>query len=187
VEDLDAGDFSLWLAATRATLRDGGDADVPCSGCTACCTSAQFVHIDPDETDTLAHIPSELLVPAPGRSAGHAVLGYDENGHCPMLRDGACSIYEHRPRACRMYDCRVFAATGIEPGVEKPRLVEHVRRWRFRVISDDDRTRRDAVREAAAAASGTAGAPAASPTQIALTAITGYERYLPPEVGVELR
>ena len=25
-----------------------------------------------------------------------------------MLVDDACSIYEHRPRACRTYDCRIF-------------------------------------------------------------------------------
>ncbi len=185
MEGLDAGDFSAWLEATRSTLRHRADADVPCGNCTACCTSAQFVHIDPDETDALAHIPAELLVPAPGRT-GHVVLGYDERGHCPMLRDGACSIYEHRPRACRMYDCRVFAATGVEPDADKPRLAEQVRRWRFRVPSDEDRTRFEAVRDAAAAAS-TDDDRGTSPTQIALSAIAGYERFLPPEVRVELR
>ena len=35
-------------------------------------------------------------------------------GHCPMLVDGRCSIYEHRPRTCRTYDCRVFPAAGLE-------------------------------------------------------------------------
>ena len=40
----------------------------PCRAvtCTACCTSSQFVHIEPDETDTLAHIPAALRFPAPG-------------------------------------------------------------------------------------------------------------------------
>ena len=86
--------------------------EVPCDGCTACCTSSQFVHIGPDETDTLARIPRRLLFPAPRLPAGHVLMGYDENGHCPMLVDGACSIYEHRPRTCRTYDCRVFPAAG---------------------------------------------------------------------------
>lgn len=91
---------------------------MPCGDCTACCTSSQFIHIAPDETETLGHIPDELLFDAPGFPAGHVVLGYDENGHCPMLVDGACSIYAHRPRTCRTYDCRIFPATGIDLGDE---------------------------------------------------------------------
>ena len=60
---------------------------MPCGTCTACCTSSQFVHIGPDEVDTLAHIPAELLFPAPRMPKGHVLLGYDERGHCPMLID----------------------------------------------------------------------------------------------------
>ena len=108
-----AGDFSSWLRAMQAAIREERDADVPCGTCTACCTSSQFVHIAPDETDTLSHIPSALLFPAPRLPRGHVLLGYDERGHCPMLVDGQCSIYEHRPRTCRTYDCRVFPASGL--------------------------------------------------------------------------
>jgi Fe-S-cluster containining protein len=112
---LAAGAFSAWLAGMRAALDGEADAVVPCAGCTACCTASQFVHIGPDETVTLAHIPPELLFPAPRLPRGHMVLGYDERGHCPMLVDGCCSIYEHRPRACRTYDCRIVPAAGVEP------------------------------------------------------------------------
>jgi len=118
---------------------------VPCDGCTACCTSSQFVHIEPDETETLALIPNELRFPAPGLPRGHVVLGYDENGHCPMLIDGACAIYEHRPRTCRTYDCRVFAATGVEPDPSQPEIAARVREWQFEI---DDGARWDAVRAA---------------------------------------
>jgi hypothetical protein len=83
--DLDAGDFSSWLVEIQAALRAERAAEVPCGGCTACCTSSQFVHVGPDETDTLAHIPAELLFPAPRMPEGHVLLGYDERGHCPML------------------------------------------------------------------------------------------------------
>ena len=113
-QPLPAGGFSTWLAGMQRALRGEQDSDVPCDGCTACCTSSQFVHIGPDETETLAHIPAELLFPAPRLPAGNVLLGYDENGHCPMLIDGECSIYEHRPRTCRTYDCRVFPAAGVE-------------------------------------------------------------------------
>jgi len=54
-----------WLGAMRAALRGERTAMFPCDGCTACCTSSQFVHIGPEETDTLAHIPRELVFPAP--------------------------------------------------------------------------------------------------------------------------
>lgn len=38
-------------------------------------------------------IPAELLFPAPGLPKGHVLLGYDANGHCPMLAEGGCSIF----------------------------------------------------------------------------------------------
>jgi Fe-S-cluster containining protein len=150
MDDLDAGDFSSWLASTQRAIGGEGDAEVPCDGCTACCRSSQFVHIGPDEADTLAHIPEELLFPAPHMSRGHVVLGYDERGHCPMLVENRCSVYAHRPRACRVYDCRVFRAAGLE--LEDPVKVEineRARRWRFHHPTARDREQHDAVRAAA--------------------------------------
>jgi Fe-S-cluster containining protein len=147
-QPLPAGSFSGWLASMRSALRGERDAAVPCDGCTACCTSSQFIHIEPDETDTLAHIPQALLFPAPGSPPGHVVLGYDDNGQCPMLIDNACSIYEHRPKTCRTYDCRLFAATGVEIDASKPAIAARVRRWRFTFATDDDRAAFAEVRAA---------------------------------------
>jgi len=48
----------------------------------------------------------------------------------------ACSIYEHRLRTGRTYDCRVFAAADVDPvadGVEKSLIAQQVRRWQFTV------------------------------------------------------
>ena len=73
-----------------------------------------FIHIAPAEKQTLRHIPRALLVAAPGRPRGYRLMGYDDQGRCPMLVEGDCSIYGDRPQTCRDYDCRVFAATGIE-------------------------------------------------------------------------
>jgi hypothetical protein len=132
----------------QAAVRGERDADVPCDGCTACCRSSQFVHIAPDETETLAHIPAGLLFPAPRSPRGHVVLGYDERGHCPMLAEGHCSIYQHRPRTCRTYDCRVLAAAGVfDDG--KPLIERRARRWRFTYPSATDRAGHGAVRAAA--------------------------------------
>lgn len=88
-----------------------------------------FVHIGPEETETIRRIPRALLFPAPGRPKGHFVLGYDERGHCPMLVDERCSIYDHRPRTCREYDCRVFAATGVVP--DQPDIAQRAAEWEF--------------------------------------------------------
>jgi uncharacterized protein len=144
---LPAGSLASWTRAMTEALGTHGTSDVPCGTCTACCTSSQFVHIGPDEVETLARIPDALRFPAPGLPAGHVVLGYDTRGHCPMLVDGACSIYAQRPRTCRTYDCRVFAAAAVQP--DKPAIAEQVRRWRFDVSHPSDDIRRDAIREAA--------------------------------------
>jgi hypothetical protein len=148
--DLPAGDFSSWVVGMQGAIRGEHGSEVPCGGCTACCTSSQFVHIEPDETDTLARIPAELLFPAPRLPRGHVVLGYDERGHCPMLIDNQCSIYEHRPRTCRTYDCRVFPAAGLDlDDDDKALITRQARRWRFAHPTPADRARHDAVRAAA--------------------------------------
>ena len=126
--DIGAGNFADWLEATRV----GAPADVPCGECNGCCRSFYFIHIEPDEGAALAHIPAELLFPAPGRAPGHRVMGHDQFGCCPMLVDGACSIYQHRPRTCRVYDCRLFAATNLAAGESDKQLInDRARRWRF--------------------------------------------------------
>jgi Fe-S-cluster containining protein len=120
------------------------------------------VHIEPDETDTLAHIPEELLFPAPRAPRGHVLMGYDQRGHCPMLVDGGCSIYEHRPRTCRTYDCRVFPATGVEVDADddtKAAIGLRSRRWRFTFPTDADRDAYEATRRAAASLRAGADAP----------------------------
>jgi uncharacterized protein len=148
--ELPAGGFSAWVARTLDALSGGGGSEVPCGGCTACCRSSYFIHIGPDETDTLGRIPRALLFPAPGLPDGHVVLGYDERGCCPMLVDDRCSIYEDRPRTCRTYDCRVFAAAGVAPEDDgKPLIAARVRRWRFDLATTIDRAQHEAVRATA--------------------------------------
>ena len=175
--DLPAGDFSSWLAAMEAAIGGRADADVPCGACSACCTASQFVPIGPDETDTLAHIPAQLLFPAPRLPHGHVVLGYDERGHCPMLVDGRCSIYEHRPRTCRTYDCRIFAATGLavdDDDAARAPIARQVRRWRFSFPVEADRQRRAAVRAAVASLR----APEVPVIQLAVRAIETHEEFI---------
>ncbi|HEX2986872.1 MAG TPA: YkgJ family cysteine cluster protein [Chloroflexota bacterium] len=145
-----AGDFSSWLAEIVEAIRGERTSDVPCDGCTACCTSSQFVHIDPSDADTLSHVSPKLRFPAPFMPRGHFVLGYDERGHCPMMVDSHCTIYEHRPRTCRTYDCRVFRAAGIEADEDKVLIARQARRWQFSFPTEADRILHAAVKAAAA-------------------------------------
>jgi uncharacterized protein len=181
---LSAGRFPFWL--------DQIGVDVPCGTCTACCTSSQFVHIGPDERDTLSRIPRALLFPAPGLPKGNVVMGFDERGHCPMFVDGACSIYEHRPRTCRTYDCRVFPAAGLEPDHDgRADIARQVRRWKFDFPEADDEVLQSAVAAAAAYLRANAnllpGLVPSNATQLASLAIRIREVFLERRATGELR
>ena len=183
-DELPAGDFATWLAAFQAALRDEGDSDVPCDGCTACCSSGQFVHIGPDETDTLAHIPAELRFPAPGLPGGHVVLGYDEHGRCPMLADRR--VLDLRAPSADVPHVRlpgVRAAAGVDPAKEP--LGARVRRWRFSYPTVDDRQLHTDVRAAARLAGErsdavTTGTRPRTPAAIAVHAVEIMARHSSP-------
>lgn len=187
-EPAPAGPFGAWLDQTLASLSGTTDAEVPCGSCTACCAASQFVHIAPDEAETLAHVPGALLFPAPGRPRGHVLMGYDEHGRCPMLIGGACSIYEHRPRTCRTYDCRVLAAAEVDVALDDPtkrQVAERVRRWAFTFEDDPSLVRRRAVAAAAAylrahAAQVRPGLVPDRPTQLAVAAVAVHHLFVPP-------
>ena len=193
-EMIDAGDAGRWLDTITVAVTEGSGSDVPCGTCTACCTSSQFVLVAPDEIDALARIPAALTVPAPGLPPGHVVLGYDQDGRCPMLGEDGCGIYEHRPRTCRTYDCRVFAAADVAPDPTKVEIGRRVRQWRFRAVTASDRAALAAVRAAAAFLRTHAGALAdrgvavpENPTQLAVLAVEIHATFVddvarPPRV-----
>jgi uncharacterized protein len=187
--DLPAGDFGVWITEIQGALRGERGSDVPCNGCTACCTSSQFIHIAPDGTDTLSRIPTGLLFPAPRMPQGHVLLGYDEQGHCPMLIDDKCSIYEYRPRTCRTYDCRVLAAAGVglDDGT-KVQITRQARRWQFRFPTQSEQKRHGAVRAAATflrdhGGSLPEGSVPSDATQLAVLAIEMHENFLQRDEG----
>lgn len=175
--DLPAGGFSSWLRRMREALRDEQGMDVPCGDCTACCTSSHFVLVRPDEAGTLARAPRGLLVPAPCLTDGSCMAGYDQRGVCALFSEGGCSIYEDRPRACRNYDCRIFAAAGVAP--DRAAIGDRVRRWRFSYPGERDRREHDAVMAAAAFIRAHAGSfpgsrVPADPGQLAVVAVKVY-------------
>jgi len=184
--EIPAGPFSQWLRDTRDALKTRTGSDVPCGTCTACCTSSYFIAVAPEETEALARISAELLTTAPGLPKGHKLMGYDHEGLCPQMNAGRCAIYEHRPRTCRQYDCRVFAAAGILESEDKPRINERVTQWRFDYPSSRDRLEHDAVKRAAAfialhAELFPGGRIPSTPSQLALMALMVHEIFLEPQ------
>ena len=141
-----AGSYADWLRMMRTVIAQGASSDVPCGDCVACCTSQQFIHIEPDESAVLAAIPEAVRFAAPHLPQGHYVMGYDERGHCPMFRDGACSIYEVRPRTCRMYDCRIFAATDVPvDDASRAAINARVQDWEFTFADASDAALHESV------------------------------------------
>jgi uncharacterized protein len=175
--------FSAWLLRTRRAQNSKEGASVPCGDCRGCCTSSYFIHIRPEEKETLARIPRKLIFKAPGMPKGHVLLGYGENGHCPLFIGNRCSIYAHRPQTCRDYDCRIFPATGIGLGEEKPLISRQADRWAFGFGEAEDRMHFTAVRAAAKfldahAESFPPGFVPRNPTQRAVVALKVYEAFL---------
>jgi hypothetical protein len=188
-KDLPAGDFSAWLRHARSALSTGAGTEVECGACTACCDSSYFIHIGPEETEALDRIEKGLLAAAPGLPEGHVVMGYDKNGVCPMLIDGRCSIYAHRPQTCRAYDCRVLAAAGITAGGgDKTRITQRAKRWKFSYPTGRDRDENAAVQAAARfirehAECFPGGEIPSDPNQLAILAIKACEVFLAGDEG----
>ena len=136
---MDAGGFADWIVAMQRGMRTGEGSDVPCGGCVACCTSGQLVPVEEHERNAL---PASAVVEA----QDGWVLARREDGVCASLIEGRCAVYAVRPTACRIYDCRIFPATGLEPEADKPAIAERARAWTFSMSGDEDRRRQEAVR-----------------------------------------
>ncbi|HUQ11510.1 MAG TPA: YkgJ family cysteine cluster protein [Steroidobacteraceae bacterium] len=191
---LPAGDFSDWLRAMRRALAGEGEMDVACGDCRGCCVSSYYVKVRDREADAIASIGASIgdrgLEPGP---AGSRLMGFHANGHCLMLRDGNCSIYQHRPETCRTYDCRVFTAAGMNAGPDKPVINERVARWEFNFPTDGDREEQRAVAAAATflrqhPVRFPGGHVPSRPSEVAVLAIKAYEVFLDsPDNDAELR
>ena len=110
------------------------------------------------------------------------------DGLCPMLHSGKCSIYRDRPQTCLDYDCRIFAAAGIDAGgADKAVINRRVRQWRFSYPSEADKSVHEAVLAAASfiqkrRASFAAGRVPSAPTGIAVLAIKAHAVFLSADI-----
>ncbi len=175
-----AGPFRAWLEQMRASLRGECGTQVPCGDCVGCCVSGYPVVLRAEDARAVAEIPLQHIARAVD---GRTLMMALDDGTCPMLRGRGCSIYAVRPQTCRDYDCRVFAAAGIEAGgSERSVINERVRAWRFDYPTREDAIAHDAVRAAAQfireKASSFPGRAPTSPTGIAVLALKSYEVFL---------
>lgn len=177
-----AGPFSAWLRAMRRSLSGNEGMDVPCGDCVGCCVSGYSVQLRPEDHEAAARIPATFIVSVPGFTKGHLTVKPLSTGVCPMLDDRKCSIYSVRPQTCLDYDCRIFAAAGIDAGEGKVVINKRVHEWRFSYPERTDELEHAAVRAAAAFIrdkrdSFNVRVPA-GPMGIAVFAIKGYEVFL---------
>ncbi len=181
-----AGDFGAWLTEARAALRGTTGSRVPCGDCTGCCTSFYSIEVRPTDAAALDRIPASALFRSLGSAAGNWTVRPNADGSCPMLNCGQCRIYAQRPQTCLDYDCRVFAAAGIEAGgADKAVINRRVREWRFHFAGEDDRQAHAAIKAAAAFirtehAHFPPGSAPVNPLGVAALALRVYPVFLAP-------
>lgn len=115
---------------TRSAAGEHVEVSVPCSGCVSCCYHKE-VDIYPEEErpEDLRHL--DVVEDQNGK----LVLRKRSDGACVHLAEGGCSVFTHRPRACRMYDCRVHAIAGLASQFD----AEHTPpAWAFKTRSESD-------------------------------------------------
>ena len=187
-DGIDAGDFGAWLIQARAALR--GTA----GSARALRRLHRLLHLLVFASKCVRRMRPRWSGyrrrPCSARWAPRPATGpCDPNadGTCPMLACGQCTIYAQRPQTCLDYDCRVFAAAGIDAGGEDKAVINRrVRDWRFRFA-----TRRGPARRmppstpprpsSATRASNFRPAPRPrNPLGIAALALRVYPVFLPP-------
>jgi hypothetical protein len=121
---IDAYLSSRWRALVN------GESTADCQDCRGCCRNGFVIGLSRKEADRIPHT----------KIGKYAVLMPLDDGRCPFLKAGNCSIYDYRPQTCRDYDCRDYAMAGqvVTDGpanVEiNTSIVRHLKNNRYRVI-----------------------------------------------------
>ena len=80
-----------------------GDAGpVRCGACSACCYYSGIPVDTKRDRRRLPHLHTER------NRHGELVLRQRADGTCAHLGEQGCTVYQHRPSACRSFDCRAF-------------------------------------------------------------------------------
>jgi len=78
-------------------------AKTPCGGCRECCW---YHRVGVSAEDDRTHLTVD-------RDGDGDFLRKRADGACVHLGETGCAVYEHRPRACRQYDCRLAGLARI--------------------------------------------------------------------------
>jgi uncharacterized protein len=130
-------------------------------------------------------LPPEYVIPI---STVSKMLTARPDGTCPLLVEHKCTIYTRRPQTCRDYDCRVFAAAGIDAGGEEREVINRrVRAWQFTYESEGERRVHDAIKTTACFirqnSSAFAGRAPTAASGIAVLSVKSFEVFLNREPG----
>jgi hypothetical protein len=126
-------------AAARAREGKSAAMSVPCDGCTACCH--QRININPVR-ESVDELSQHLDVV---QDEHGYFLRRRDDGACIHLGPEGCTVYQHRPRACRAYDCRIFALPANGASYPVSEDGKHTTpSWEFDIRNDRDALIRDA-------------------------------------------
>ena len=118
------------LTRVAAAARDDTNVEVnvPCKGCVQCCYWPR-VEVEP-ENESPEHL--QHLAVAQDERGWH--LQKRADGACVHLGPAGCTVRSHRPRACRVFDCRL---AGLGESLLPIAEWHYAPFWFFRL--DDDR------------------------------------------------
>ena len=164
----------------QAALQGEAGSDVPCGDCRGCCVSGYPIVLREADAAITGRLSPQFLAQA----GGLRYMTARDDGTCPMLSAGNCSVYAQRPQTCRDYDCRIFAAAGVVPGSAQRQVInDRVAAWRFEYAGETERLAHAAVQAAAAFIRRVAGTPVApqfprTPTGAAVLALKCWTVFL---------
>lgn len=89
------------------------ESSVACRSCTACCHQEAIILV---ATDDARLYPEAVTVNAPNPITGAPVtvmIPHRPDGACIYLGSSGCTIYDKRPKICRVFSCVEFAKDVI--------------------------------------------------------------------------
>ena len=132
----------VWLRKFYKAIDEaGGEQNVPCGTCDACCRDFEEIFLTEEEAHKYDHTIHE---------DGRKLLAR-KDGHCAYLTDMGCTTYGDRPDNCRQFDCRALAHCGLFP-VDFPRVNAAIEHWDVEVKTEEEKVLGMALRLAARSA-----------------------------------
>lgn len=91
------------IAAAIGTEKQKGRKPACTKGCSSCCKTHETIPVYPLELVGITWYVTEKITGTKRAILREQLRDHKENGSCPFLVDGACSIHEVRPISCRQF------------------------------------------------------------------------------------